>query len=186
MKSIFLVSLSVLCLLLACKRDNSVSPETGYEPGQVYEENGILWKYGIAFIDGEPKYIDPTRLDRNDMKVTENIIKKNRKKGEEILKYGYLEWDIVNGEFIEVYDLKLYEQNYRNSFFSTKYFITIDNNSTYLSEDGKIWKKLYIEVVKDNPVYVKGSKDNPDSYIEVRLKCKFFEGDYKIPSVGYK
>lgn len=158
--------------------ENILSKDYIYK-GQVYVEGEITWKYGIAFIEGKARYIDPKRLDQSAMPVAISMIDKHRKENKQIIKAGRLIWDISDGEQVMVYNTTVNDPYFQDFNSEKIYHLKIKNYKTYLSEDKRTWEELKVEVVDDKPKYNKDRYD-PPVYMIIRLKCKYFEGEYEI------
>lgn len=72
---LFVTFFYVIIFLFACQDGKSDI----ISKGEIYTEGKITWKYGIAFIDGKVKYIDPQKLDQSVMTASISMIKQYKK-----------------------------------------------------------------------------------------------------------
>lgn len=175
MKKLFVTFFYVIIFLFACQSGKSDI----ISKGEIYTEGKITWKYGIAFIDGKAKYIDPQKLDQSEMTASISMIEKYKKDNKEEITAGKLIWSITSGNQVLVFNTTV-ENPYYEILSSEKiYYIKIQNNKTYISENKQKWEELVVEVIRDKPKY---SNDNeePPVYMIIHLKCIYFEGAYEI------
>jgi hypothetical protein len=107
------------------------------------------------------------------------MIKQYKKENKKEIIAGKLIWDITSGTQVLVFNTTV-EKPYYGILSSEKmYYVKIQNNKTYISENKQKWDELLIEVIQDKPQY---SNDNeePPVYMIIHLKCIYFEGEYEI------
>jgi hypothetical protein len=136
----------------------------------------VTWKHGIAIINGEAKYIDPSRLDQTRMIIAKSYIEKYKKANVKIIKAGVLGW---GKKYLFTYDTDINKPYFEKLETETRYNIKIKQDVMYLSKDDKEWSKLEIKIVDEKPKQRKGKFVAP-IYMIIYLKCKWFEGEYEI------
>ena len=92
------------------------------------------------------------------------------------IKRGEIYW--VENE-LQVYNVKTKDTGWR--FFESEviYKYKIIDNKMYLSKDNKNWDELKIKIIDDNPKQRDGEHVTPILMI-IHLKCKWFDGYYKM------
>lgn len=175
MKKMLIVLLFLSLTVSVCTKEKNETRKLNV----VAHGDNLIWNYGVAIINGKAKYIDPKKLDQSEMVSAKSLIDKYRNDKKEIIKAGKLLWDIDNGERVFVYNTKVNEP-YIEDFESKKeYYIKIENNTTLISPDKQKWEEISIEILQDKPQH-SDDVNEPTIYMIIRLKCKFFEGDYEI------
>lgn len=141
------------------------------------KDEKIVWKYGVAVINGEPRYIDYDKLDQTEMFYDKNYLKFSNSNRIEAIR---IVW-VSKERFFTYNTIKADIEGYLPE---TKkiYFYKIENNNLYVSIDKNEWDKLIITIVDENPSKPKNEPKNfnPPVFMIIHLKCKWFEGQYEL------
>jgi len=175
MKKMFIVVIFLSITVSVCTKDKNDKSKIS----EVVHGDNIIWNYGIAIINGKAKYIDPKKLDSSVMIAGKSMINKFKNEKRDIIKAGKLLWDIDNGERLFVYNTTVKEPYIQDFESKKEFFIKIENGKTLISSDRQKWDEISIEILEDKPQY-SDDKNEPVIYMIIRLKCKFFEGDYEL------
>lgn len=133
------------------------------------KQNKVIMETGLVLIDGVPKYFDPNEMNSS---MTFVLSKKAIKKSKgSIIKSAVIDFSVINdNEFI----ISIANVDKNDSYIEvdrSNLFYKIENNNMYVSKDKIDWDRLYLKLIDDKP------KD-PDYWIVVYFKCKYFEGEY--------
>lgn len=164
-KIAYFVVLGVIILIASCVN------------GKVLNEEKIVWKYGVAVIDGQPRYIDYEKLDQTEMFYDKNYIKYIKTNTIEAIR---IVW--VSKERFFTYNTTKSDTGGYLTNTEKIYYYKIENDNLYVSLDKNEWDKLIITIVDENPKQVKNEPKNfnPPVFIIIHLKCKWFEGQYEL------
>jgi hypothetical protein len=133
----------------------------------------IIWKNGIAIINGIPKYILPNKMLRSRMFLSKRFIKRINSF---TIKAALIDFS-YNSNMKDY--LLIRESNRDDPYCPTdpndktaiKLYYKITDNNMFVSKNGKEWDRLFLKIIDSNP------KD-PNIIMVIYLKCKYFSGEY--------
>ena len=160
-----LIILILLCAVTSCTSTNEVN-------------NSIVWKNGVAVINGEASYINMNKLDQRTMVISEEFIKKIKDKKLRIILAGKIFWE---EGIIVTYDTETDDPYTQIIETEKEYHYKIKNNKMYVSKNQKDWDLLKIKIINENPP--QDTSNSPYSvpvFMIIHLKCKWFEGEYEL------
>ena len=150
------------------------------------EEQKFQLKAGVVYIDGKPKYYDPTinnpdieeYLDvRPDLYLSDEYTKNITN---DIIKGGVLFW--LQDNILYVNDLTKRGNLFcRDTSHELKLVYKVTNQVLYVSKDATNWEPVTFRMVNDKVRYFKlGKKGRGVIYMTIYLKSAWFKGDYDI------
>ncbi len=168
-----LVIICIITLFVIC-----VAVKSNVETKQTEPEVNIIPGGGIVSINGKPKYFDPSGLVNPDLFMSPSY--RNKIKSD-LIKAGVILVDYEDS-LLYVYDVKKEEPYWRLTESKRIIKYKVENDTLYVSANGKQWEKVKFKVVSDEE-HIHEDDPSITVYWTIYLECKWFKGEYDIISV---
>ena len=171
----------MIASFLNCSEDKNTSKKNKYNyslPPINQTDKSITWRCGVAIKNNKAIYFDPRKMDIPDLFISPKYAKKINS---QIIKAGKIVW-IAGDPIVFIWDVNKSNINVGIPETEIKLLYNIKNNTTFISENGNDWSKLYIKIIDRDPPKIY-SKSGESTAMVIYLKCKYFEGMYDIPDI---
>lgn len=169
----FLILFVAITFLTSCK-ESKVNTTTNSKSVFTEKEIELIWKHGIAFQGDKALYLDPDKMEGENIVISEASIKSTKGKR---IKGSTLLW--VEGNELYIYDSEKDDPYFRLPDTKRVLKYKIDGNKLMLSEDGNTWDLLEVKLIQEFEPPKETEQGEP-IFMIIRLKSKWFDNKYEL------